>query len=116
MARALRVRLIPRLLAVVCVAALLPAVLAAWVGWPVAALAGITVSGLVLALLIGRLPDMLDALVDALGSLRERDYAVRIDEKRSGVFAPIAAQLNALGASLRAERNDVYQKELLLET
>src|SRR5205085_6488835 len=66
--------------------------------------------------LLRRAPELIEALGDALDSLRERDYAVRLDEARSGALSDLAGQFNALAASLRAQRNDVYQKELLLET
>ena len=67
-------------------------------------------------LLLGRAPGFLAALRDSLESLFEGDYTVRLDEGRSGAFHPLAARFNALAASLRVSRSDVYQKELLLET
>lgn len=84
--------------------------------WYLRVAAGVAIGVGLTWLLIGRLPQLLDALADALCSLRESDYGVRLDEGQSGVFQPVAAELNALASALRGQRNDVYQKELLLET
>jgi len=84
--------------------------------WALLLLGGIVAGGAVAWLFRARTHAVLDVLGDGLDSLREHDYAVRIDEKRSGTFSSLAVRFNALAAALRSERNDVYQKELLLET
>ncbi|MFL5393891.1 MAG: sensor histidine kinase [Myxococcales bacterium] len=116
MARALRFRLGPRVPAIVCVSALPAALLAGRIGWAWALAVGLAAGGVAARLLLGRAPGVLHAIGDALDSLREHDYAVRVDERSSGSLSPLAARFNALAAALRSERNDVYQKELLLET
>jgi nitrogen fixation/metabolism regulation signal transduction histidine kinase len=84
--------------------------------WAIALLAGLVAGSVAAWFLNARARAVLAAFGDALDSLRERDYAVRIDERRSGSLSRLAARFNALAAALRSERNDVYQKELLLET
>jgi two-component system, NtrC family, nitrogen regulation sensor histidine kinase NtrY len=116
MARALRFRLGPRVPAIICVSAFPAALLADRIGWAWALAAGLAAGGIAARLLLGRAPGVLHAIGDALDSLREHDYGVRIDEHGSGSLSPLAARFNALAATLRSERNDVYQKELLLET
>jgi two-component system nitrogen regulation sensor histidine kinase NtrY len=116
MARAMRFRLGPRVPAIVCVTALPAALLADRIGWAWALAAGLAAGGIAARLLLGRAPGVLHAIGDALDSLREHDYAARIDERNSGSLSPLASRFNALAAALRTERNDIYQKELLLET
>src|SRR3954462_8613155 len=116
MARPLRLRLVPPLLAVLCSAAGASALLAGRVGWAWALVAGTAAGAIAAWFFLGRFPEVLEALADALDSLRERDYAPRIDERRSGPLSILAARFNALAGALRGERNDVYQKEMLLET
>src|SRR4051812_36493778 len=84
--------------------------------WALLFLSGIVVGGAAAWFLRARTHAVLEVFGDGLDSLREHDYAVRVDEARSGSLSPLAARFNALAAALRSERNDVYQKELLLET
>src|SRR5438067_1764748 len=72
--------------------------------WYLRVLGGMAIGVSLTWLLIGRLPELLDALSDALCSLRENDYGARLDEKRSGLFQPLAAEFNALAAALRGQR------------
>ena len=110
MIRSFRIRFALRLAA----ALVATAGVAAFVGWPWGPLAGAAAGWIAARLLLKG--EALQVLADGLEGLRDRDYGVRIDEARSGMFAPLAKGFNALAARLRSERNDVYQKELLLET
>lgn len=60
---------------------------------------------------------LLDALADGLSSLNDRDYSVSIggptDDAR---LSRLVVAYNGLGARLRAQRQDLYQRELLLDT
>jgi PAS domain-containing protein len=84
MARPLRFRLGPRVPAIICVAALPAALLAGRIGWAWALAAGLAAGGIAARVLLGRAPGVLHAIGDALDSLREHDYAARIDERSSG--------------------------------
>ena len=117
-----RARIAWRVLGVFC-AAIAAALAADWAigpraGWMAAlwpALACIGAGALAAFFLFRGSPRFFAALADALESVREGDYSVRLDEARSGAFAPLAARFNALAAWLRDTRSDLYQKELLLE-
>jgi nitrogen fixation/metabolism regulation signal transduction histidine kinase len=56
------------------------------------------------------------ALADGLLSYAERDYSLRLGVRRRDELGEAARRFNRLGERLRAEHNDVYQKEMLLET
>jgi nitrogen fixation/metabolism regulation signal transduction histidine kinase len=60
---------------------------------------------------------LLDSLTDGLSSLHDRDYSVSIavpghDER----LRRLVVAYNGLGERLRAQRQDLYQRELLLDT
>ena len=58
-----------------------------------------------------------DALADGLTSLHDRDYSVSITEPLDDPqLARLVQAYNGLGARLRAQRQDLYQRELLLDT
>ncbi len=58
----------------------------------------------------------LRALDSGLLGLRERDYGLRLAIDRQDELGRLALRFNALGDALRSERNDLYQKEILLAT
>ncbi len=58
----------------------------------------------------------LAALRGAIGSLRERDFSVTIATPRIEELRTLVEAYNGLGAVLRRERFDLYQRELLLDT
>jgi len=60
---------------------------------------------------------LLDALADGLTSLHDSDYSMSIGEPRDDArLRRLVAAYNGLGADLRAQRQDLYQRELLLDT
>ena len=64
-----------------------------------------------------RQEQLTDALADGLTSLHDRDYSVSITEPRDDPrLARLVQAYNGLGARLRAQRQDLYQRELLLDT
>lgn len=75
-----------------------------------------TTSAVALRLLIGPLAPALRAVSDALLSFAEKDYGLRIQSVRPDELGEVVRRLNLLGDTLRTERSDVYQRELLLET
>ena len=56
------------------------------------------------------------ALGGAIGSLRERDFSVTIATPDIEELRTLVEAYNGLGAVLRRERFDLYQRELLLDT
>ncbi len=59
---------------------------------------------------------LLDALADGLWSLHDRDYSVSIAEPDDARLRRLVAGYNGLGSKLRSQRQDLYQRELLLDT
>lgn len=59
---------------------------------------------------------LLDALADGLVSLNDADYSVSIAEPREPTLRRLVAAYNRLGSRLRSQRQDLYQRELLLDT
>jgi nitrogen fixation/metabolism regulation signal transduction histidine kinase len=58
---------------------------------------------------------LLVAVEQALLSLSERDYSVRLIEEKVAL-GPLARNFNRLGERLRSEHSERYQREILLET
>jgi nitrogen fixation/metabolism regulation signal transduction histidine kinase len=63
-----------------------------------------------------RQESLLDALADGLWSLHDRDYSVSIAEPDDARLKRLVAGYNGLGSKLRSQRQDLYQRELLLDT
>lgn len=60
---------------------------------------------------------LLEALTDGLASLHDRDYSMSIGEPEDDAqLRRLVAAYNGLGARLRSQRQDLYQRELLLDT
>jgi nitrogen fixation/metabolism regulation signal transduction histidine kinase len=58
----------------------------------------------------------LRAVADGIGSLRDRDFSVSVTPAGPDEIGDLTAEYNSLGDSLRRERLDLYQRELLLDT
>ncbi|MCG5051830.1 MAG: PAS domain-containing protein [Myxococcales bacterium] len=56
------------------------------------------------------------AVSDGLLSLGEGDYSLRLAAGGPDEVATLKTRFNALAASLRKERNDIYQRQIMLET
>jgi two-component system nitrogen regulation sensor histidine kinase NtrY len=59
---------------------------------------------------------VLDALADGISSLNDADYSTSIAEPRDAKLRKLVTAYNALGGRLRSQRQDLYQRELLLDT
>lgn len=59
---------------------------------------------------------LLDALTDGISSLHGADYSVSIAEPQDPRLRQLVTAYNALGGKLRSQRQDLYQRELLLDT
>jgi len=58
----------------------------------------------------------LRTLIDAVGSLRDGDLSVSISDARRDELGELARAYNGVGEILRRERQNLYQRELLLDT
>ena len=58
----------------------------------------------------------LRTLIDAVGSLRDGDLSVSISDQRRDELGELARAYNGVGEILRRERQNLYQRELLLDT
>ena len=59
---------------------------------------------------------VLDALADGISSLHDADYSMSIAEPRDAKLRALVTAYNALGGKLRSQRQDLFQRELLLDT
>jgi two-component system, NtrC family, nitrogen regulation sensor histidine kinase NtrY len=59
---------------------------------------------------------LLDAMADGLSSLHDADYSMSIAAPRDARLAKLVDAYNTLGGKLRSQRQDLYQRELLLDT
>jgi two-component system, NtrC family, nitrogen regulation sensor histidine kinase NtrY len=58
----------------------------------------------------------LRALADGISSLRDNDFSVSIAARRRDELGELVNAYNSLGGILREERQDLFQRELLLDT
>jgi two-component system nitrogen regulation sensor histidine kinase NtrY len=58
----------------------------------------------------------LTALADGVGSFQENDFSLRLAVDREDELGDLVALYNRVGDALRVGRNDIYQRELLLDT
>ncbi len=65
---------------------------------------------------VGRMRTILTALDDGVRSFRDGDYSLRLAVHRRDELGALVHIYNELGDALRAERRDIYQRELLLDT
>ncbi|WP_341921476.1 sensor histidine kinase [Hydrocarboniphaga effusa] len=58
----------------------------------------------------------LQALIDGVSSLRDGDFSINLAVRRRDELGDLAAAYNSVGDILRSERQNLYQRELLLDT
>jgi two-component system, NtrC family, nitrogen regulation sensor histidine kinase NtrY len=117
----LALRLTTLMIVVVALTVLVAYALAETMGAGPAAAAAALVVGVVVALvlaraLLGRVRETAQALSDGLMSFAERDYTFRLAVTRKDEVGGLVQRFNQLGDKLRAEHNDGYQTQLLMET
>jgi two-component system, NtrC family, nitrogen regulation sensor histidine kinase NtrY len=59
---------------------------------------------------------LMDALADGISSLHDADYSMSIAEPHDAKLRKLVTAYNALGGKLRSQRQDLFQRELLLDT
>jgi two-component system, NtrC family, nitrogen regulation sensor histidine kinase NtrY len=89
-------------------------------GWAMSAACGAAVGfgagALAARALLGSARDLVRAVTDGLASFSESDFTVRVHDGGAGELGELARRYNRMGDALRAQHDDLYQKELLLET
>lgn len=85
-----------------------------------AALAALTVAAPLAAWSVGRfwapVEATLRAVTDGVRGFHENDFSLRLVEARHDELGELVTLYNRLGDAMRLERNDIYQRELLLDT
>ncbi|WP_299698366.1 ATP-binding protein [Hydrocarboniphaga sp.] len=82
----------------------------------IAALIVLPVTTLVVRKFMAPVSRHLRALVDGVSSLRDGDFSVSLAVTRSDELGELASVYNSVGDILRTERQNLYQRELLLDT
>src|SRR2546423_9770124 len=59
---------------------------------------------------------MLTAIADGVRGLRDQDFSLRLVAQGDDELSELARLYNDVADALRAQRNEIYQKELLLDT
>jgi two-component system nitrogen regulation sensor histidine kinase NtrY len=59
---------------------------------------------------------LITALDDGVASFQDRDFSVSLNPERDDELGALVRHYNAAGDVLRAERHELYQRELLLDT
>jgi len=87
-----------------------------WIAGAAALLVILPPSILLTSRLFNRWSNSIRAVTDGIGSLRDRDFSVSVTPTGPDEIGDLTAEYNSLGDSLRRERLDLYQRELLLDT
>ncbi|HKF43821.1 MAG TPA: ATP-binding protein [Thermoanaerobaculia bacterium] len=107
------------------IAMLAAAATAAWassLGWPPVSvfLSGLLVGAPLAAWMVSRafrpVRNTLRTLTDGVRSFHENDFGLRIADGHGDELGELVSLYNRLGDALRRERNEIYQRELLLDT
>jgi nitrogen fixation/metabolism regulation signal transduction histidine kinase len=91
-------------------------------GWPPSSvfLSGLLVGGPLAAWMVARafrpVRKTLATLTDGVRSFQENDFGFRIADSGTEELGELVRLYNRLGDTLRRERNEIYQRELLLDT
>ena len=78
------------------------------VGFPIAAIG--------VSRVLDPVKDVLRAVTDGVRSFHENDFSMRIAETREDELGELVSLYNEMGDALRIERNEIFQRELLLDT
>jgi nitrogen fixation/metabolism regulation signal transduction histidine kinase len=87
-----------------------------WLGAAIALLLATPLVALVARVLTAPLMSLMRALQGSVVSLRDGDFSVSLTEGRRDEFGDLVRAHNELGRVLRDERQNLFQRELLLDT
>jgi len=77
---------------------------------------GIPLSILAIRMFMAPVNRLMDALISGVSSLRDNDFSISIAETRRDELGDLVLMYNELGSILRDERQDLFQRELLLDS
>ncbi len=86
------------------------------IAWPVAAAVLVTVAVLAARTLAGPVAQLIRALSGAVQSFKDGDFAFSVHSNRTDELGELVVAHNDLGKVLREERQNLFQRELLLHT
>lgn len=87
-----------------------------WLAWLLPMLVGLPILWLGVHRIVGPAVRIVKALTDGADSFHDRDFSVSVTDRRSDELGALVAAHNRLGATLREERQTLFQRELLLDT
>jgi len=90
--------------------------LAPIIAWPAAAILLVSLAMVCARSVAAPVAQLMRALSGAVQSFRDGDFAFSVHSKRRDEFGELVASHNELGRVLRDERQDLFQRELLLHT
>jgi len=88
----------------------------AWLAMLIAAPVAVAVGLYLLHLFVVPFNRVVQALVDGVSGLSDGDFSLSIAETRNDELGRLVAAYNEVGDVLRAERQSLYQRELMLDT
>ncbi len=88
----------------------------AWLSFLLAVAIGLPLSFWAIHSFMAPVNRMFQALIGGVASLRDNDFSISIAENRHDEFGELVAIYNELGSILRDERQNLFQRELLLDT
>lgn len=86
------------------------------IAWPVAAIFLVTLATFCARLVAAPIAQLVRALSGAVQSFRDGDFAFSVHTNRRDEFGELVTAHNELGRVLRSERQNLFQRELLLHT
>lgn len=89
---------------------------AGWIACVVAAVAGLLFIIYTVRRFMAPINRLIGALNDGVASLRDNDFSISIAATRDDELGDLVAHYNRVGDALRAERRNLFQRELLLDT
>jgi two-component system nitrogen regulation sensor histidine kinase NtrY len=87
-----------------------------WIGAAFALLGALPLLAFIARGIVAPLQSLLRALSGSVASLRDGDFSVSLNERRNDEFGDLIRAHNDLGRVLREERQNLFQRELLLDT
>jgi len=87
-----------------------------WLGAMFALLVALPLLALIARAVVAPLQSLLRALGGSVASLRDGDFSVSLSDRRRDEFGDLIRAHNELGRVLREERQNLFQRELLLDT
>ena len=84
-------------------------------GLPVALLSSVVIALFICRRFTSPIAHLMDALINSTHNFKDKDFTTTIACDRNDELGELVRSLNEAGELIRAERQDVYQRELLLE-